>query len=46
VKARIAALRWVFKLSQLCARRCYVAGGGWRPVPLVVIGWALLWPAT
>ena len=42
MKVRIAALTWVFKLSQLCARRCYVAGGGWRLVSLVVIGW----PAT
>jgi len=30
----------------LCARRCYVASGGWRPVSLVAIGWTLPRPAT
>ncbi len=42
----IAPLTWALRLSQLCARRCYVASGGWRPVSPVVIGWALPRSAT
>ncbi|MGO9082522.1 MAG: hypothetical protein ACLQDY_26420 [Streptosporangiaceae bacterium] len=38
---RITPLMCVFRLSQLCARRCYVASGGWWLVSLVVIGRAL-----
>ena len=33
-------------IIQLCARPCYVASGGWRPVPPVVIGWGVPRPAT
>jgi len=46
VKARIFRLRCVLRLSQFCARLCYVASGGWRPVSPVVSGWAVPRPAT
>jgi hypothetical protein len=38
--------RWILRLSQFCARPCYVASGGWRPVSPVVGGWAVPPPAT
>jgi hypothetical protein len=42
----ITALMWVFRLSQFCARPCYVAGGGWQSLSPAVMGWAVPWPAT
>jgi hypothetical protein len=35
-----------FRLSHFCARLCYVASGGWRPLSPVVSGWVLPLPAT
>jgi hypothetical protein len=38
--------RWMLRLSQFCARPCYVASGGWRPLSLLVGGLAVPRPAT
>ncbi|MGD0607836.1 MAG: hypothetical protein ABSA53_30145 [Streptosporangiaceae bacterium] len=46
MKPRITALMRVFRLSQFCARLCYVASGGWQPLSPVVMGWVLPRPAT
>jgi hypothetical protein len=37
---------WMLRLFQFCARLCYVASGGWRPVSPVAGGWAVPQPAT
>jgi hypothetical protein len=42
----MAPLVWVFRLSQFCARLCYVAGGGWWSLSPVVSGWAVPRQAT
>jgi hypothetical protein len=46
ISSRIAPLTWVFRLSQFCARLCYVASGGWQSLSPAVMGWAVPWPAT
>ena len=46
MKACIFLLRCVLRLSQFCARSCYVASGGVVSVAVLVSGWAVPLPAT
>jgi hypothetical protein len=45
-KLASSGARWTLRLSQFCARLCYVASGGWRSLSPAVMGWAVPWPAT
>ena len=46
ISSRMAPLVWVFRLSQFCARSCYVASGGVVSLAALVSGGAVPLPAT